>query len=114
MIAALYIAAFIVGLFLRTIAACAGGIENYAMNGIDFVVAFMSMLIVWEFRAFFWKGGKSRVSRGRSRKGNGAVSLRKNSCRSSTGRGVLPCIRVQMAERAPHSRAKARPEEKVF
>lgn len=89
MIATLYIAAFILGLFLRTIAAGIGGIENYTMNGIDLVVAFMSMLIVWEFRAFFWKDGKHHVSRCRGRKSGRDVSHRKNSCRSCTERVML-------------------------
>ena len=52
--ALVYIAAFFVGLFLRSAAAAVGGIP-YTMDGHDIVLAFLAMLVVWEFRAFFMK-----------------------------------------------------------
>lgn len=55
--ALVYIAAFFVGLFLRTAAAAIGGID-YTMDGHDIVLAFLAMLVVWEFRAFFMKKRK--------------------------------------------------------
>ena len=56
-----YIIAFIAGLFLRTLAAFAGGITSYSMNGADWLVALICVVIVWSFRGAFLTGRK-RVS----------------------------------------------------
>lgn len=48
-----YIIAFIAGLFLRTLAAFAGGITSYSMNGADWLVALICVVVVWSFNGAF-------------------------------------------------------------
>lgn len=48
-----YIIAFTAGLFLRTLAAFAGGITSYSMNGADWLVALICVVIVWSFKGTF-------------------------------------------------------------
>ena len=62
-----YIIAFIAGLFLRTLAAFAGGITSYSMNGADWLVALICVVVVWSFRGAFLTERK-RVSRRDNRK----------------------------------------------
>lgn len=57
-----YIIAFIAGLFLRTLVAFAGGITSYSMNGADWLVALICVVIVWSFKETFLPKRK-RVSR---------------------------------------------------
>lgn len=48
-----YIIAFTAGLFLRTLAAFAGGITSYSMNGADWLVALICVVVVWSFKGAF-------------------------------------------------------------
>ena len=62
-----YIIAFIAGRFLRTLAAFAGGITSYSMNGADWLVALICVVVVWSLKGAFLTERK-RVSRRDNRK----------------------------------------------
>lgn len=56
-----YIIAFIAGLFARTVAANLGGIPTYTMDGHDWLVGLICIVMVWSFNgAFLPRKRKSR------------------------------------------------------
>ena len=55
-----YIAAFIVGIFLRTIVAELNGWEGYAMNGMDLMCGLVCIAMVWSFKGAFLPKKKNR------------------------------------------------------
>lgn len=59
-----YIIAFIAGLFMRTLAAYAGGI-NYTMDGADWLVAVVCIIAVWSFKGAFLPKRKRASKRDR-------------------------------------------------
>lgn len=48
-----YVAAFVVGLFARTVAANLAGYINYSMNGVDLLCGVTCMIMLWSFKGAF-------------------------------------------------------------